>query len=360
MKNFETRVYSIADFAEWRDAGLLNLSPDFQRRAVWSGKAKSYLVDTILRQKPIPKLTVSQELQRNRMMRVVVDGQQRLRAILEFLDGDVKISRAHNKAFGGRTFEQLPDDAQQDFRQYALAVDLLFNPAYEELLDIFARINTYTVVLKPQEKLNAKYLGYFKQTAFRLGLQYVSYFIEAGILSKASVTRMAEAGLASDLLVAFLGGVQTSKNIERYYQRFDDEPGNLDEAAAHFEEVMSLVGSIYPPLELGNTNWRRPVLFYTLFTAMGHLAYGLGGLDSGCRARVSPRTFGRLRIRLDEISSAWEEVNSKSEAEQRDVPESLRLFVAQSRRATTDTAVRIARTNYVCRQLVDVLGDAKD
>lgn len=356
MTSFNTRVYSISDLVEWRDTGLLNLSPDFQRRAVWTGKAKSYLVDTILRQKPIPKLIVSQELQRNRIMRVVVDGQQRLRAIFEFIDGDVKISRAHNKTLGGRTFDQLSEDLQQDFQQYELGVDLLSNPAYEELLDIFARINTYTVTLKPQEKLNAKYLGYFKQVAFRLGLDYVAYFIDAGILNKADVTRMAEAGLASDLLVALVGGVQTNKNIERYYQQYDDEPGNLDEVAGQFEGIMSLIGKIYPASDLANTNWRRPVLFYTLFTTVGHLLFGLKGPDPGLRANIPLRAVGRVRIRLDEISSAWEEVNSKSEAEQRDVPERLRLFVAQSRRATTDAAVRIARTNYVCEQLIQALG----
>ncbi len=44
MKNFDTRTYSISDFVEWDKSGLLELSPDFQRRSVWSDKAKSYLI----------------------------------------------------------------------------------------------------------------------------------------------------------------------------------------------------------------------------------------------------------------------------------------------------------------------------
>ena len=43
MKNFDTRVYSISDFMEWYNNDLLELSPDFQRRSVWSEQAKSYL-----------------------------------------------------------------------------------------------------------------------------------------------------------------------------------------------------------------------------------------------------------------------------------------------------------------------------
>ena len=101
MKNFDTRVYSISDFVEWESSNLLNLSPDFQRRSVWSEKAKSYLIDTIIQGKPIPKILITQEVGARRNVRVVVDGQQRLRAILEFISGAFRISRAHNREFAG-------------------------------------------------------------------------------------------------------------------------------------------------------------------------------------------------------------------------------------------------------------------
>ena len=51
-------------------------------------------------------------------MRTVVDGQQRIRAILGFLNGDFKISSAHNKKFKGLAFDDLPDDVQDSFRNY--------------------------------------------------------------------------------------------------------------------------------------------------------------------------------------------------------------------------------------------------
>jgi hypothetical protein len=55
MKNFDSRIYSINDFLEWSDKKQLQLSPKFQRKAVWSDASKSYLIDTIIRGKPIPK-----------------------------------------------------------------------------------------------------------------------------------------------------------------------------------------------------------------------------------------------------------------------------------------------------------------
>src|SRR5476651_2166971 len=51
MKNFDSRTYSINDFREWNDRQQLELAPRFQRRDVWTDKARSFLMDTILRGK---------------------------------------------------------------------------------------------------------------------------------------------------------------------------------------------------------------------------------------------------------------------------------------------------------------------
>ncbi len=40
----------------------LELNPRFQRRSVWSPNAKSYLMDTILRGKPMPKIFIRQKI----------------------------------------------------------------------------------------------------------------------------------------------------------------------------------------------------------------------------------------------------------------------------------------------------------
>ena len=349
MKNFDTRAYSIADFLEWHLNDLLELSPDFQRRTVWSEKAKSYLIDTIVRGRPIPKILISQKLRRSRTVRTVVDGQQRLRAILEFINGDFAISRAHNSELAGIRYPAMDDEIQKEFLQYELGVDLLFDLKYEVLLDIFARINSYTVSLNTQEKLNAKYLGYFKKSAFDLGYRYVDYFLRASILTKAKVTRMAEAELASDLLVALVGGIQTNKTIEAYYKKYEDDQGPLDKTTRQFDDIMSYIGSIYPPEELAGTNWSRIQLFYTLFTAIGHCMHGLGGIDNALRVKLSPSKVGQVRVCLDEISATYDAVTA--DIDDPSAPKDYKNFIDRARRRTTDTTSRIDRAEFVCRKI---------
>jgi len=353
MKNFDTRTYSISDFVEWEKSGLLKLSPDFQRRSVWSDKAKSYLIDTILRGKPMPKIIITQELKGAKNIRVVVDGQQRLRAILEFYHGDYKISKAHNEKLSKYTFQTLPDTLDKDFLKYELGVDLLFDTPYEELLDIFARINSYTVKLVPQEIYNAKYFGFFKNTVYKLGYKYVNYYIEGGVLTKAKITRMAEAELSADLFVALLDTVRTNKGIESYYKKYDDEHSNLDEISKRFDKVMSYIGAIYPPSELYNTNYSRTTLFYTLFTSIAHLLFNLDGLDKKRRKVINEKSIGKMRVALDNFSALYDEVTENLDDSR--YPKEFKEFVNHTRRGSTDTGARIMRSNFLCGKIIEAL-----
>lgn len=349
MKSFDSRTYSVADFLEWHNNGLLELSPDFQRRPVWSQSAKSYLIDTIMRGKPIPKILIAQKLLGSRQLREVVDGQQRLRSILDFINGDFKISRAHNKDFAGYTYDMLSDKTKNEFLKYGLGVDVLFGMSYGDMLDIFARINTYTVSLNQQELKNAKYLGYFKQAVYNYGYRYVEYFLEGGILTKRQVSRMGEAELSAELFISLIGGVQTNKNTEQYYKKYEEKIGNLEEASKKFDNVMSYIGSIYPPEEIKETIWSRVHLFYTLFSVVGHLLYGLKGLNSTCRGVITKKNVGKIRLLLNDISVKYDELTKENDLSK--IPEDYNKFIDFSRRRTTDTAARVGRANFVCGKI---------
>lgn len=350
MKKFDTRVYSIADFLEWRRAQLLDLSPEFQRRSVWTRAAKSYLLDTIIRGKPFPKILITQELADQKNIRMVVDGQQRLRAIIEFVSGEFTILKAHNAEYGGIRFDDLPGNVRSDILKYEISVDLLFDVNLPDLLDIFARINAYSVVLNTQEKLNAKYLGTFKIVAYEMGHSYVEYLVSGSVLTEKQVTRMAEAQLSSDLLVAMCDGIQTVKNIERLYKNYEtaeEIPQELTRARNCFVETMKFVGAIYPPDELGNTNWSRVHWFYTLFTTVAHAVTGIPKLGFD-RPPLDAGLVGRWRASLDEISAQYDRFTEEDAPE---APKELQEFIDFSRRRTTDTQARVGRAKYVLSQL---------
>ena len=77
-------------------------------------------MDTIIRGKPIPKIYMRQDVnpQTRRVVREIVDGQQRLHTVLSFLKDGFKISKAHSEDFGRRYFSNLPKGTQSDILKY--------------------------------------------------------------------------------------------------------------------------------------------------------------------------------------------------------------------------------------------------
>ena len=215
------------------------------------------------------------------------------------------------------------------------------------------------MVLNPQEKLNARFQGAFKTFAYELGHDYVDYFTESDVLTKKQVGRMAEAQLSSDLLVILCDGVQTVKNIEKFYRKFEtaeDVPLELEAAKDNFRTVMAQIGSIYSADEISNTNWARPHLFYTLFSVVAHSLVGVNRLVENARPPLHSRrpslttaTRGTWRATLDEISAQYD---LYTVAGTEDIPSDYAKFIDYARRRTTDTESRVERAKFLINKLV--------
>ena len=128
------RSIGVNDFIRWHNDGTLLLSPKFQRRRVWPPKARAFLIDTILRGFPIPKLYMRQhlDLRSSRTIHEVVDGQQRLGAVLDFHADRILLPANDDSDHSGKTFSKLSKDDQKAFLTYEFSVDLLIEAAEAE------------------------------------------------------------------------------------------------------------------------------------------------------------------------------------------------------------------------------------
>ena len=343
MKSFDSRAYSINDFVEWDKQGTLELNPVFQRRAVWNEKAKSYLMDTILRGKPIPKMFIRQKINvsTKSSVRDVVDGQQRLRTILSYIKDGFVVSRQQHRELGGLRFSQLPEDVQSQVLSYEVAVDLLINMPDAEVLDIFSRLNSYAIVLNEQERINANHFSSFKVLADELGRKYYEYWTKQGVVSARNILRMAEVNLVADILVAMKEGIKSKKQIKKYYDQYESKYDG-DEVAIEeqFDRVIAMIGKLYPE-GLALTDFSRPHLFYSLFTAVAHSMFEMPGLPPTDITMDSEAAIEIARNGLDHVGTLFLAENPA----QLDRIET--QFLADSRRATTDEAVRERRTKFL-------------
>ena len=86
MERVDYESMVIQDLLNAHDREELNVSPWYQRRAVWSNAHKSYLVNSIFETMPVPTIYVRHtiDLEREKTVKEVVDGQQRCRSIIEY------------------------------------------------------------------------------------------------------------------------------------------------------------------------------------------------------------------------------------------------------------------------------------
>jgi hypothetical protein len=347
MKSFDSRTYSINDFVEWDNQKQLVLNPAFQRRAVWSEKAKSYLVDTILRGKPIPKVFIRQKLNvtTKTSIREVVDGQQRLRTILSYLRDGFPLARGQHPEYGGMRFSQLPEEIQGQVLSFEIACDLLINLPDAEILDIFARLNSYAVVLNEQEKINASHFGPFKVLADKIGFDYNEYWTAQKILTAQQILRMQEVNLVADIMIAMIEGIKSKKQIKRYYSTYENDfPHDVDVLEANFRQVIEVIARLFPE-GLSNSEFRRNHIFYTLFTAVYHCLFGLH--DFTHNGAAVPRVDISTDAAIQTARNALDVVGELFEAEPGAITGAPAQFLQDSRRATTDEAVRARRTRFL-------------
>src|SRR5688500_15409800 len=106
--------YRISDFLEWHREKKLSLNPEFQRGSVWTPVARSYLIDTVLQQLPVPKIYLRTKIDvlTKKSVREVVDGQQRLRAIIDFGNDDFVLGKRAGR-FAGKRYSTLDPEYQQ-------------------------------------------------------------------------------------------------------------------------------------------------------------------------------------------------------------------------------------------------------
>ncbi len=344
MKSFDSRVYSVNDFREWQQSDQLVLSPRFQRREVWTDTARSYLMDTIARGKPVPKIFLRQRIdpKSGKSIREVIDGQQRLRTILAYVSDGLQISRKHNPDYAGKYFSQLDEDKRLAILNYELSTDLLINVSDPDVLDIFSRLNAHAVVLNEQERLNATHFSEFKQLADNLAHANFDYWVANKILSDSNVMRMGDVSLTADLLIAMIEGVQSKKQVKSYYTEYEKLfVHNVETLYLEFNQVLRDIELIFPE-GLKNTEYYRIHLYYSLFTAFYHLRFGLKGLPAPAVTfdSINPQ---QLRFSLDRIDAIFTEPDVTKLGEED------RQFLNDSRRATTDASVRERRTKYLVK-----------
>lgn len=303
MASYRRVIERVATLLRWNKTDRLILQPKFQRRLAWRAEARAYLIDTILRNLPMPKVF----LRRTRSgagghaRYEVVDGQQHLAAIIDFSQNRLPVSPKHSRAFGGMTFDELPEAAQRCFLEYEVSLEVMEKATDREVWGMFERLNTYTLTLNRQERLNAEFFGYFKQTAYDLAAEQTEHetWQRMRLMTDHQIARMKEVELTSDVLTAIAVGIQDITYLRKIYSDRDDNFPEREQAAKVFRQLMEFAKDelIHG---IRRSRFRNKAWMYSLLVS---LADALAGIPEG----LGPRTMvsgAEIMKRMQEMDSA--------------------------------------------------------
>lgn len=148
----------------------INLSPDFQRRNVWSRKSKTDFIESLFLGIPIPQILLSASPGNSKSF-LVLDGKQRLLTIKEFIDGwlpDGQKFRLKNlrvlSALEGHSWEDIEKNDDWRFGLLNQTQRTAVIRGWKDdrvLYEIFHRLNSGAVKLSPMELRMSLYPGEF-------------------------------------------------------------------------------------------------------------------------------------------------------------------------------------------------------
>jgi hypothetical protein len=161
--------YSVKDLVEQFQKNALLVNQDYQRGAVWTERQQGKFLDSLFRGYPVPAVFLRaiehEGLRGTQSTFELIDGQQRLRALADFLQDKLKIPglkgqdrlrlpakvAAMPADWAGKTWSELSATLQSQLRDTKLRVFVVEHPTGDdEVRDLFIRLQAGTALTRQQ------------------------------------------------------------------------------------------------------------------------------------------------------------------------------------------------------------------
>ncbi len=261
--------------------GTLVLTPKYQRNPIWSLGQKCFLIDSLISGCPIPQVFINVRTEGSTRDRKtiyeVVDGQQRLRAILEFMDDSWALVATAAKAYPvsdaykphiSKKYSELPTHLQEAIWNYQLAVQELRGWDERQIRALFRRLNYVVEKLNKQELRHSQYFGEFVEAVEALAKE--AFWDDIGIFTRRDSERMKDVEFVSELFVVVIEGVQDGQtSLDQFYADYDVSFPKKSSHMGRFRQVLKSLETVASLLK--TTRFGKRADFYGLFSAAASL-----------------------------------------------------------------------------------------
>lgn len=271
----KTTTKSILDLRNMYRGGNLNLSPGFQRQSVWNERDRSKLIDSILRNYPLPAIFLYRGNNNGKLVFDVIDGKQRLESIFMFTGLMRGKFWARSNLPNSENTEWLDWSTlqrkghQSSILGYEIPV-IEVDGEFSDIIDVFVRINSTGKALTSQEKRKAKYFNSnFLREASRLAKKYEPYFLANGIMSLGQINRMKHVELISELMLSLIQGDVLNKKtaLDKVMATKSFDGRQLVKAKRLVTTTLNRIKKMFPLIK--GTRLSKITDFYSLAVLVG-------------------------------------------------------------------------------------------
>lgn len=275
--NFDTSEKNIQDLANLyrthtrKGHRHLNLSPGFQRESVWGKRDRQTLIDSILKNYPIPAIFLYSREENGEIIYDVIDGKQRLETCLMFMglirgnSFSTKVQLPGSDELETINYKILQKKAKQFLLSNYKITTIEVKGEPSDVIELFVRINSTGKALSKAEKRHAKYYhSSFLKVAGKLASRYEKYFINNQILTDAQITRMKHVELICELMLTIYQGDLINKKAA-LDKMMDDKTLTMARAKQIEKKLIRTfrkVQQIFP--HLNHTRFKQLSDFYSL------------------------------------------------------------------------------------------------
>jgi hypothetical protein len=246
------------------------------------------------------------------------------------------VQRNHNAEISGKPFKSLDPFFQTRILSYEFSTHIL-PPQVEDqdVLRIFARLNSTGTKLNHQELRNAAYFGIFKTLMYDLAYEQLDRWRQWRVFTEDQIARMDEVQLTSDLALNIMDGLsgRLQARINSRYEQYDEFFPAGEELSRRFREVMEWIDRLLGP-KVADTVYKGEVYFHTLFVLVYDELFQLG---SSLAQKIRPNRLDEQLLRNCLLQANRNFATFK-------VPQNVMDAVA---RASSDIGRRKTRFEYV-------------
>lgn len=200
----------------YRDFVNHNLIVDerYQRRSVWIERDKIRLIETILLGLIVPELyfwDAETDADSGQTITHIVDGQQRVKAIVDFIENKFKLQKDHliepgaKELYGDKLFSELDDEAKKQLWAFRLSVIRIENKNMDEIRKIFYRVNLTNYSLNDQEKRHSNSWGRFADLTSEI--LALSIWDDYNLFNSGDIRRRKDEEFCSTLIILARRGI---------------------------------------------------------------------------------------------------------------------------------------------------------